>query len=148
MVDGDDHLDEAHDDEPRAADTPAGRVYDAATMDAYIQHLHNRIATLNDELTDCHQQLRGGTNGEPSDRYQTKVRRAFADATTMPAHLPAAPTVEPRPHDVDLHDSFWERDDHLESLADESYLGHLRETDGDPFGTAGKRRRRFTRNAR
>jgi len=137
------------DDQPQPYNAPAGRVYDAATMDAYIQHLHNRIAVLNDELNDCHQQLRGTPAPEPSDEYQNKVRRAFSDATAMPAGVAASSAAARQSlPDPDVHDSFWERDDHLASLADESFLGHLRESGDDPFGTANKRRRRFTRHTR
>jgi hypothetical protein len=118
-------------------------------MDAYVQHLHNRIAVLNDELNDCLQQLRGNPVREPSDDYQNKVRRAFAEATAMPATVQSSSPSPRQPQaDAEIHDSFWEREDHLESLADESFLGHLRESEDDPFGTGGKRRRRFTRHTR
>jgi hypothetical protein len=125
-------------DQPAAIDIGSGRVYDAGTIDTYIQHLHTRIASLNDQLHDAHERTRRaealvrGTVVDdfvPNARYEVTVDRAF---TTSPRRPPSE-------GDLDLHDEFWSRDGHLEMLEDETFLSDLR--DEPPR----KRRRRFAR---
>jgi hypothetical protein len=130
----------------------SGRVYDAIAIDAYIKHLHTRIAALNDQLHDAHERTkraearaRGQAVDElepaPTTTNQEKVRRVLASPPPPPP-----PSVVFPAGNTDVHDEFWFRDGHLDSLEENDvFLGELRAPAQPVPDPPARRRRRFAR---